>query len=825
MEKASYHPVQQSDTYIEVVLPLAIPKPYTYLVPNHLIEEIQFGVRAEVQFGKSKYYTGIVVDVQTTFSGTHTPKSITAVLDRHPIITQKQFELWKWISKYYCCTLGEIMHAALPAHLKLTSETILLLNPAFNGDYSLLDDKAYMIAEALQIQNQITIDDARKILDQKTIYPTIKKLLDHQVLFIQETLKEKYKPKKVICVRLHSNYAAPGKFSDAFERTKNAPKQTETLMAFIQLNKQLEVIQKQDLYNLTDTNSAIIKALVEKGIFELYEKPVSRLAQYEEATINAHQLSEQQVGALNTIKQQFEQKEVVLLHGVTGSGKTRVYIELIQQYLSTNQQILYLLPEIALTTQIIERLQKIFGNDIGIYHSRMTNDERVEVWQSALNGKKIILGARSALFLPFQNLGLVIVDEAHDPSFKQNDPAPRYQGRDTAIYLANIFKAKVLLGTATPSLESYFNAKSGKYGLVEMPIRFGHIQMPEVIIADAKQELKHRKLQAHFTSVLIEELKGTLERGEQAILFQNRRGFAPYYQCTVCAWHSACIHCDVSLTYHKIHNNLKCHYCGYSTQLPVSCPECGSKKLTVKGFGTEKIEDDLQIYFPEAKIGRMDLETVRAKNAYSKIINDFEEKRIQILVGTQMVTKGLDFDNVGLVGVLSADQLLQFPDFRAAERAFQLMTQVSGRAGRKKKRGKVIIQAFNTSHPVLEDVIQNDFTGLYEREVQERQSFQYPPFFRLIQITLKHKKPEVLNQGAKIFAHYLQGTLGKRMLGPAVPYISRIRGYYLLQILIKLERNKHIIEKTKQLILDATDEVHSKKGLSGVRVNVDVDPY
>ncbi|HQU60552.1 MAG TPA: primosomal protein N', partial [Saprospiraceae bacterium] len=487
---------------------------------------------------------------------------------------------------------------------------------------------------------------------------------------------------------------------EAFELCSRSTRQVEALMAYVQLSRKLEFVRRQDIYQAANVDATVLNALAKKEIFELYDREVSRLGGYEEETVDADHLSEQQLQAISETKDQFKNKNVLLLHGVTGSGKTRIYIELIQEAINRGEQVLYLLPEIALTTQIISRLEKVFGNQIAVYHSRLNNNERVELWNSVLKGKPVVLGARSALFLPFRKLGLIVVDEEHDSSYKQYEPNPRYNARDAAIYLAQLHGAKTLLGTATPSLESYFNAKSKKYGLVAMSERFGGLEMPQIVVADAKQELKERKLQSHFTTALLDELKATLERGEQAILFQNRRGYAPTYRCTTCDWHSECIHCDVSLTYHKFHNNLKCHYCGYTTKLPDACPACGSKTLTLKGFGTEKIEDELKIYLPNAKIGRMDLDTVRGKNAHAKIINDFEEGRIDILVGTQMVTKGLDFERVGVVGVLSADQLLQFPDFRAGERAFQLMLQVSGRAGRKHRQGKVVIQAFNTTHPV-----------------------------------------------------------------------------------------------------------------------------
>ncbi len=820
-----YHPIISSKYSVKVILPLATPKPYTYYLPEELVDDIQFGVRVEVQFGKTKYYTGIVIEVNEFAPEGYELKPVSAIIDDVPIVTEQQIILWRWMAEYYCCTLGEIMNAALPANLKLTSETILTLNPIFKEDYTKLDDKAYLIAEALTIQNEITIDDVRKILNQKSVYRIIKALLEEEVISVREELKKKYRPKKVGCVCLQEPYASDSSLnSQAFALTARSEKQTLAFMAYLKLSKEQSFVRRQDIYQAADVNSSVLRALEKKGIFEFYDRDVSRLGSYEEETVEAAQLSQQQITALQQVRESFQQKQTVLLHGVTGSGKTRVYVELIKRVIESGGQALYLLPEIALTTQIIARLQKIFGDDILTYHSRLNNNERVEVWQQTLKGHPVVLGARSSLFLPFRNLQLIIVDEEHDPSFKQYDPAPRYQGRDSAIYLAGIHQAKVLLGTATPSIESYYNATTGKYGLVEMSERYGGISLPEIKIIDSKDALKKRQLQAHFTTALLEALKNALDQGEQAILFQNRRGYAPTYHCTTCDWHAECIHCDVSLTYHKFHDHLKCHYCGYQTKLPNACPACGNKQLILKGFGTEKIEDDIKVYFPDAKIGRMDLDTVRTKNSHARILNDFEERRIDILVGTQMVTKGLDFENVGVVSVLSADQLLHFPDFRANERAFQLMVQVSGRAGRKQKQGKVIIQTFNPTHPVLQEVIRNDYQSLYQREIQERQTFHYPPFYRLISITLKHRQPKQVNAGAKLYAHLLKEKLGERVIGPAVPYVARVRSYYLLNIMVKLERDKKLMHFAKQVIREAATQMQKKPGLSNVRVNVDVDP-
>jgi primosomal protein N' (replication factor Y) len=820
-----FHLAPTTDTYVSVVLPLAVPKPYTYYVPEEWIAMVQPGVRVEVQFGKNRHYTGIVVDVHHEAPVTNRIKSVLAVIDDAPIVLNNQLQFWRWMSEYYACSLGEVMNAALPANLKLASETVVTLSPMFEGDFTGLDDKEYMVAEALTIQNELSIEDVKQIIQQKTVYPVIRRMLEKRIIYLKEDLKEKYKPKTIACVRLQEPYASqPETLQAGFDLLSRSTRQVEALMAYIQIARQKNIVRKEEVYQAAKVDSTVLAAMEKKGIFELYQQEISRIGGYGNDLSDADPLSTQQERAIAEIKEAFSEKNVVLLQGVTGSGKTRVYIELMQEAIQKGEQVLYLLPEIALTTQIISRLQKVLGDQVAIYHSRLNNNERVELWNAVLEGKPVVLGARSALFLPFKNLSTIIVDEEHDPSFKQQDPNPRYQGRDAAIYLAKLFDAKVLLGTATPSVESYFNAQSGKYGLVRMSERFGNLKLPETQIVDVKQEMRQRRLQAHFTSTLLEAMKATLERGEQVILFQNRRGFAPTYRCDTCDWHSECIHCDVSLTYHKAQNNLKCHYCGYQTKLPKNCPACGSAQLTLQGFGTEKIEDDLKIYLPEAKIGRMDLDTVRSKNAHAQIINDFEEGRINVLVGTQMVTKGLDFERVGLVGILSADQLLQFPDFRASERAFQLMLQVAGRAGRKHEGGKVIIQSLNTTHPVLKEVMENDFFTFIQRELQERYHYKYPPFYRLIRITLKHKRPEVLNEAAQKYGHFLYAKLSDRLRGPAVPYVSRVRGFYIMDFLIKLERQPKLIAQTKALIAEAGRHLQQELGYSTIRIQVDVDP-
>ncbi len=797
-------------------------------------------MRVEVEFGGRKLYAGIVCRIHAEPPSFRT-KPILSVLDEQEVINPTTLEFWKWLADYYCCTLGEVMEAAFPAYLKLSSERRLVLHANFDPNQGGLDDKEYLIAEALQLQQTITVEEVRKILNQKTVMPLIKRMMEKGIVSIYEELQEKYKAKKLSCVRLAAPYRSePGLLGEAFDLCARAPRQMETLMAYVTLCKALKQpleapkgLLRQQLYDKAGADSSILRAMEQKGIFELFERTVSRVGAAEEELDDLKSLAPLQQDALAEIEKAFEQKQVVLLHGVTGSGKTRLYVEMVNKAVAEGKQVLYLLPEVALTAQVVDRLRKIFGNKIAVYHHRISQQERVELWQLVLHAgaaaspaakASIVLGARSALFLPFSNLGLVIVDEEHDSSYKQQDPAPRYHGRDAAIYLAFLHGAKVLMGTATPAVESYYNARRGKYALVELNERFGGVALPQIQLVDLKKEARERKMQSYFSSVLLQELKAALERGEQAILFKNRRGYAPTIRCASCSWHAECIHCDVSLTYHKHQNKLRCHYCGYSTAVPLACPACGNHELKLQGYGTQKVEDELKIYLPEARIARMDYDAVKTKDAHQRIINNFEERRVDILVGTQMVTKGLDFENVGVVGVLSADHILQFPDFRSAERGFQLIVQVAGRAGRKDKQGKVIVQALNVTHPVLKEILDHDYRAFFEREIMERKAFAYPPFSRLIKVTLKHKKPDILDRGAKAFTDYLRSKLGKRVLGPAVPPVGRIRNFYLLDLLVKLERNPSLWAEAKAHIRAATFHMQKEAGFSNVRVNVDVDP-
>ena len=811
--------------YADIILPLALPKrTYTYAVPEELVAQVQPGVRVEVQFGPSKLYSGLVEQVHQT-PPDYRLKKIIGVLDEVTVVSPQQLALWDWIADYYCCTLGEVMQAALPGHLKLTSETKLVFSATFGDDFSALDNDEYLIAEALHLQQEVSVDDARKILNKKTVFPVIQRLLNKGVLFLREDLQEKFKPRKVMAVRLAEPFrTAPNLLRDIFAELSGKERQLEILMAYLALSKQQPVVLRQEVLQKADVSESSFRTVVKKGILEIYDREVSRLSGYEDELAEAGDLSPQQQRAVDEIRTHFQEKSTVLLHGITGSGKTRIYLELIRETIRQGGQVLYLLPEIALTTQLTTRLQRVLGSEVAVYHSKINYQERVEIWRSAAAGQSVILAARSGLFLPFQRLQLLIVDEEHDNSYKQYDPAPRYNARDTAIYLARLYGAKVLLGTATPSLESYYNTQTGKYGLVELNERFGGLQLPDMQSIDLKEQYKQKQMQGIFSTPLLESLQAAIDQGEQAILFQNRRGYSPILECQVCGWTAQCRHCDVSLTFHKHSNRLRCHYCGYQTEPVTVCPACGSGKVTLLGFGTEKIEDELKIYLPKARIGRMDLDTAGSKTSLAALLHDFEEKRLDILVGTQMVTKGLDFENVGVVGVISADQLLRFPDFRSGERAYQLLTQVAGRAGRKHKRGRVLIQAYAPGHPVLQEVLRGDFPAFLRRELQERREFHYPPYYRLIHLTLRHKEEKTVHQAAVFFGKLLTEKLGDRVLGPVLPHVARVRGYYTQEILLKLEKSAPLLNDAKAMLRYFTEVMLGQAAFGKIQVAVDVDP-
>jgi primosomal protein N' (replication factor Y) (superfamily II helicase) len=819
------HKTVPVSTYADLILPLAIKgATFTYAIPAQLKDQVAIGMRVEVPFGKSKLYSAIIATIHDQKPAFEV-KEIIGVLDDMPVTTETQLKLWAWISTYYCCTLGEVMTAALPGNLKLSSETRIIYCQDYGEDFNGFTDDEYLIAEALLVQKEISLDDARKILNKKTVFPAIQMLMKRGVAMLREELIEKFVPKKVTAVRLCEPYRSdPQLLSKAFALLKSSERQQAALLAFLTVAKTKPLVLKQEIVDKTEITEGVFDGLRKKGILETYAKEISRLGAYAEDAIDHSPMSEAQKKAYQEVKTVFTQGLPCLLHGVTGSGKTRLYVEAITETMAENQQVLYLVPEITLTTQLIQRLQRIFGNQVVVYHSKVNYNERAEIYKAISQGGKVVISARSGLFLPFQNLGLVIVDEEHDGSYKQNEPAPRYQARDAAIVLAHLSKAKVLLGTGTPSLESYQNAVEGKFGLVTLSQRFGALDMPLVQIIDLKVAARTGTLKGAFSTALITSVEKCLDNQEQAILFQNRRGFAPVQDCQDCEWSSKCPNCDVSLTYHKGSNRLRCHYCGHHSSPFSECPRCKSRKLVLHGHGTERLEDDLDMILPKARIARMDFDTVSSKAALENLLLEFEEKRLDVLIGTQMVTKGLDFDHVGLVGVISADQLLKTPNFRASERAWQLLVQVSGRAGRKHKQGLVLIQTWQAEHPVIKEAIHADFQAFSSRELAERKRFKYPPYYRLIQLTFKHKTEATVAKTAQYFAKELKKSLGERIFGPAIPSISRVRGYFLREIMIKLEKDKNIIEQTKQLILDIENMASGIKEIKQSFVSIDVDP-
>jgi len=812
--------------FIEVILPLAISKTYTYRVPQELVDDIEIGKRVVVQFGRSKIYTAIICLITETPPALYEAKYIIDILDNEPIVNGNQLKLWQWMSDYYLCHLGEVMQAALPSALKLASETRIVLNTFEEIDKSILSDKEFLIVDALELHPELSVSDISKLLGQKTVFPLLRALFEKNVIIISEEITEKFKPRKKAFIILNPQYLESENRKALFEVLERAPKQLEVLLAYFKLEKQQNEISKADLLEASGTSSAILKALIDKDIFVQEDKVISRLTSEDLEDLHDFVLNEAQVQALQQTEDLLDEKGVVLLYGETSSGKTQIYIRLIEQMLLKEEQTLYLLPEIALTTQVIERLRAHFGGQIGVYHSKFNDNERAEVWQKVLKGEyKIILGARSSIFLPFKNLGLIIVDEEHESSYKQYDPAPRYHARDTAIYLAHLHQAKIVLGSATPSMESFYNAKIKKYGLVTLKGRFGGVKSPLIEVVSISEETKKKTMQSHFTSVLIKEIKEALERKEQVILFQNRRGYTPVLLCTTCGYTPKCVNCDVSLTFHKSSAKLHCHYCGYKQDIVSACPACGSTRIEQKGFGTEKIEDELQRIFENARIARMDLDSTRTRNSFQVLLNDFEEGKIDILVGTQMVAKGLDFGNVTTIGIISADSMLNYPDFRAFERSYQMLAQVSGRAGRREKQGKVIIQAYDTSHRIIGQVIKNDYEGMFDTEILERRNFHYPPLYRLIQLDVKHKDLSKLIFIANSLAKILRSNFGNRVLGPEAPMISRIRNYYIQTILIKVEREGVSIQKIKEALQQILIQFDSQPNNKGVYMHIDVDPY
>ncbi len=809
--------------FADILLPLALPGAFTYSVPDVLQQQAAVGKRAVVSFGAKKLYSGIIVNLKTESEYANV-KEIIEVIDDTPVLSNLHLQFWQWISDYYLCHAGEVMHAAMPTGMKFDSETHFSLLDDSPEKWNNLNEAEQILAEALK-HHSYALKDIQKLLGKKTVYPIIKKLVNEGIITGDEILRNQYKARTEKYYRLAEGINDDQLSVIITQWDKRATKQLEVLHEIVFLSEISPLISKKEIADKFPGSSAVLKKLAEKNIIEEVLVQKGRL---EEAPVQPEKeitLSHQQQLAFNEVQQSFHRHEVTLLHGVTSSGKTHIYIKLIEEMLQHKMQVLYLLPEIALTSQIIRKLKAYFGNKVGVYHSKFNPNERVEIWNKVLNEEyQIVLGVRSAIFLPFQHLGLIIVDEEHDGSYKQHDPAPRYHARDTAVMLGKLTDAKVLLGTATPSLESYQNAMDGKYGLVAMKGRFLGIKMPEILVVNTKEARRKKQMQSDFSDTLIQEIDKTLQRKEQVILFQNRRGYAPFIQCSQCSYIPKCKSCDVSLTYHKYINKLKCHLCGYTENNPGKCISCGSHDIKMQGIGTEKIEDEISVLFPQAILDRLDIDNARGKDAHEQIIKKFEAGETDILVGTQMVTKGLDFDKVRLVGVINVDQLLNYPDFRSAERTFQLVAQVSGRAGRRADNGYVILQVSRPEHPVVQYAATHDYKSFYQAEMQQRQQFFYPPYSRMINITLKHKDPDAVKQAAHYFLKYFRLPATVKMLGPVTPVISRIKNLYLQEIILKAPKNSVLLQQTKEQIIAGMNHLSQNTLLKGVQFHIDVDP-
>jgi primosomal protein N' (replication factor Y) len=809
--------------YAEIIIPLALPKNYTWEIPEKFSNSLQPGCRVEVNLGKNKKYAGIVKLIHNDAPTTFEAKEILNILDAEPVVQPYQLKFWEWLAEYYMCTEGEVMAAALPAHFKLSSETIIVFNEEYGDDFSGLDNEEYLVAEALLMKHELRLTEVQQILDITHVYPIVNRLIGKKVCFVWESLKQTYNAKKESFVLLNQDYDNEEKLSELLNNWGRAAKQMELLLSYLHLMKTEGEVTKTELLKKSSASDAQLKGLLDKNILRIEKRSIDRLHYAGRDVLIDFELTAVQKEAKENIDKCLVEKQVCLLHGITSSGKTHVYIKLIEQFIRRGQQVLYMLPEIALTSQIIRRLQKNFGGYIGIYHSKFSQNERVEIWNKVKTGElKIVLGARSSLFLPFMNLGFIICDEEHDTSYKQQDPAPRYNGRDAAIYMASLNHCKVLLGSATPSLETYYNAKSGKYGLVELLERFGEVKLPSIQMIDTRTVAKKQGEKVMLSPQLLEGIRDTINKQKQIILFQNRRGYSPYQVCTVCGWIAQCRNCDVSLTYHKLSNKLKCHYCGNIYPPSNTCQACGSDKLMQRNFGTERIEEVLDAELPDVKIGRMDIDTIRNKNAHDILIQLFEQKKLDILVGTQMVVKGLDFDNVDLVGILDADGLLHFADFRVNERAFQLMEQVSGRAGRK-DAGRVMIQTSNPAHPTLEHVKLHDYGGMYNEEIEKRKLFFYPPFSKIIHVSFRHKDRNTVQEAAHSFAKNLHTPYGQFIVGPAEPVVSRVRNLFLMEMLLKLPRDSNLIAKCKSDLQKQMGILHADKKFRNVIIVPDVD--
>lgn len=816
------------NNYINVILPLPLEKQFTYSVTNAEANFLQPGMRVAVPFGKSKIYTGIIASIHSKAPQLYEAKPIEQILDEQSIVTRHQLDFWQWISSYYMCAEGDVLRAALPGGFLLESETMIQLSPTVEINEEELGDDEFLIFEALQRQSSLKIQEVMGLLDKKTVLPVINKLVEKGIINVSQEIFEQYKPKLIRYVKLHEKYSTNQEMNELLDALNKAPKQRDVILTWFHLQATTKKpVKVKDLARQSKASTATIKALIDKEVLKEFSLAIDRVNYDIEGVDSSLELNQWQQEALNAVENTFKDGEVCLLHGVTSSGKTEVYIKLIEKVLAEGKQVLYLLPEIALTAQLVSRLQHFFGDKVLVYHSKYSVNERIEVYNKVLknpDGPRIILGARSSIFLPFNRLGLIVVDEEHETTFKQFDPAPRYNARDAAVVLANMHGANLILGSATPSLESYYNASHNKYKLVTLNRRYGNVLLPEIEIVDIKEKYKKKKMTGHFSDRLLEEIKQALEDGDQVILFQNRRGFSPILECTTCGHSPQCPNCDVSLTFHQFSNQLRCHYCGYHIAMQQKCMACDSIELTTKGFGTEQIETELKALLPDAKIGRMDLDSTRGKHGHQKIITAFEQEEIDILVGTQMLSKGLDFRKVKLVGIMNADTLLNFPDFRAHERSFQLMLQVAGRAGRTRERGKVLIQTYNPHHQIVKQVSSGNYGEMYKEQLEDRYQYQYPPYYKLIKLTLKSRDYSKTNDAAEWIAKGLRNVFRENVLGPEFPPVARIRNEYYKNILIKIPPQQSI-GKTKSYLSRVLSSFKAVGMWRSVRVVINVDPY
>ena len=817
--------------FADVILPLPLYRYFTYRVPEEMQGHLRQGHRVVVSFGRSKFYTAIVVALHDSEPQGYEVKEIATLLDDEPIVLRPQLKFWEWIAEYYLCSVGDVYKAALPSGLKLESETSLTINADFEEEADdRLTEREAVLMQALSAQGRLTVHELEKATGLRNTLPVLRRLVEREAIFVSERLRANYKPKTEVCVRLTFGQGDNDALRNAFDMVRRAKQQETLLLSFLDLSHFMQAgcyteVSRAALLARAGVSPAVLAGLVNKGVMETYKREVSRFAPVQRACTPMPVLSGEQTRAYNEIFATLHDKSVTLLHGVTSSGKTEIYIHIIDTILKQGRQVLYLVPEIALTTQLTERLQKVFGDKLLIYHSRFSDNERVELWQKLLRSRepRVVLGVRSSVFLPFHDLGFVIVDEEHETSYKQYDPAPRYHARNAAIVLAQMYGAKVLLGSATPAVESYYNALSGKYGLVELHTRYANNPLPEVRIVDMREQRRKRLAKGNFSEPLLDQMRGALKREEQVILFQNRRGFAPMVECRECAWIPKCTQCDVSLTYHKRDNRLVCHYCGYSCEVPRICPACLQPTIEVRGFGTERIEEDVETLFPEVPLARMDMDTTRSRNAYQEIIDDFAAGKSKILIGTQMVTKGLDFDRVSIVGILSADSMLSFPDFRAHERAFQMMAQVAGRSGRGKSRGVVLLQTSQPELPLISQVINHDYVGMYNDQLSQREQFGYPPFTRLIYIYLKHRDETVLDTLSQRYATVLRKIFGERVLGPDNPPVARIQSLYIRKIMLKVEVTASMAQ-VKDLLRQIYERSLADDNFKSLTLYYDVDP-